>query len=146
VDAVTTPEFLGDAGERVPAARAGLAMLGICNGFQIMCEAHLLYRAERFGRQVGGCTVLLKREDLAHTAGRASDRRGAGAVLGWSGGASKVICGSSRPGRRVHATPLEEQPSEKYRHALIAVVSIGVRAGQLGGTDAWLSSHLVSHA
>ena len=40
---------------------------------------------------------------------------------------------------------LEEQRSEKYRHALIAVVSIGVRAGQLGGTDAWLSSHLVSH-
>ena len=41
---------------------------------------------------------------------------------------------------------LEEQRSEKYRQALIAVVSIGVRAGQLGGTDAWLSSHLVSHA
>ena len=40
----------------------------------------------------------------------------------------------------------EEQQSEKYRHALIAVVSIGVRAGQLGRTDAWLSSHLVSHA
>jgi hypothetical protein len=44
------------------------------------------------------------------------------------------------------ASALEEQRSEKYRHALIAVLSIGVRAGQLGGTDAWLSSHLVSHA
>ena len=32
-------------------------------------------------------------------------------------------------------TALEEQRSEKYRHALIAVVSIDVRAGQLGGTD-----------
>lgn len=41
---------------------------------------------------------------------------------------------------------LEEQRSEKYRHALIAVVSIGVRTGQLGGTDAWLLSHLVSYA
>ena len=41
---------------------------------------------------------------------------------------------------------LEERRSEKYRHALIAVVSIGVRAGRLGGTDAWLSSRLVSHA
>jgi hypothetical protein len=41
---------------------------------------------------------------------------------------------------------LEEQRSEKYRHALIAVVGIGVRASQLGGTDAWLSSHLESHA
>src|ERR1700758_4759632 len=28
--------------ELVPAARAGLAVLGICNGFQILCEAHLL--------------------------------------------------------------------------------------------------------
>jgi tryptophan synthase beta chain len=27
----------------------------------------LLYRAERFGQQAGGCAVLLKREDLAHT-------------------------------------------------------------------------------
>jgi len=27
----------------------------------------LLYRADRFGRQAGGCTVLLKREDLTHT-------------------------------------------------------------------------------
>ena len=27
----------------------------------------LLYHAERFGQQAGGCTVLLKREDLAHT-------------------------------------------------------------------------------
>jgi tryptophan synthase beta chain len=27
----------------------------------------LLYRAERFGRQAGGATVLLKREDLTHT-------------------------------------------------------------------------------
>ena len=27
----------------------------------------LLYRAERFGQQAGGCAVLLKREDLTHT-------------------------------------------------------------------------------
>ncbi len=26
----------------VPAARSGLPLLGICNGFQILCEAHLL--------------------------------------------------------------------------------------------------------
>jgi phosphoribosylformylglycinamidine synthase subunit PurQ / glutaminase len=29
-------------GELVPAAGAGLPVLGICNGFQILCEAHLL--------------------------------------------------------------------------------------------------------
>ena len=46
----------------------------------------------------------------------------------------------------VDESALEEQRSEKYRHALIAVVSIGVRAGQLGRTVAWLSSHPVSQA
>ena len=29
-------------GELIPAAQAGLPVLGICNGFQILCEAHLL--------------------------------------------------------------------------------------------------------
>ena len=29
-------------GELTPAAKAGLPVLGICNGFQILCEAHLL--------------------------------------------------------------------------------------------------------
>jgi phosphoribosylformylglycinamidine synthase subunit PurQ / glutaminase len=29
-------------GELIPAARQGLPVLGICNGFQILCEAHLL--------------------------------------------------------------------------------------------------------
>jgi phosphoribosylformylglycinamidine synthase I len=28
--------------ELIPAARGGLPVLGICNGFQILCEAHLL--------------------------------------------------------------------------------------------------------
>jgi phosphoribosylformylglycinamidine synthase subunit PurQ / glutaminase len=29
-------------GELIPATRAGLPVLGVCNGFQILCEAHLL--------------------------------------------------------------------------------------------------------
>src|SRR3984885_13871617 len=28
--------------ELIPAARAGMPVLGICNGFQILCESHLL--------------------------------------------------------------------------------------------------------
>jgi hypothetical protein len=41
---------------------------------------------------------------------------------------------------------LQGTTERKYRQGLIGVVSIGVRAGQLGRTDAWLSSHPVSHA
>jgi len=52
----------------------------------------------------------------------------------------------TRSDRTVTRSRPSLQRSEKYRHVLIAVVSIGVRAGQLGGTAAWLSSHLVSHA
>ena len=69
---------------------------------------------------------------------------------GVGGGGQAVAAGGLGPGVSHELgdqdQALEEQRSEKYRHALIAVVSIGVRAGQLGGTDAWLSSHLISHA
>jgi phosphoribosylformylglycinamidine synthase len=34
--------FASVMSELVPAARSGLPVLGICNGFQILCEAHLL--------------------------------------------------------------------------------------------------------
>ena len=46
-----------------PAFRAELD--GLLRGYA--GRPTLLYRAERFGQQAGGCTVLLKREDLAHT-------------------------------------------------------------------------------
>jgi len=46
-----------------PAFRAELD--GLLRGYA--SRPTLLYRAERFGQQAGGCTVLLKREDLAHT-------------------------------------------------------------------------------
>ena len=60
--------------------------------------------------------------------------------------AKSAIFPGAIPSTHHAVSALEEQRSEKYRHALIAVVSISVRAGQLDGTDAWLSSHLVSHA
>src|SRR5262249_17291441 len=34
--------FASIMADLVPAAQAGLPVLGICNGFQILCEAHLL--------------------------------------------------------------------------------------------------------
>ena len=43
----------------------------------------LLYRAERFGQQAGGCTVLLKREDLAHARAVHPDQRAGGACKAW---------------------------------------------------------------
>jgi tryptophan synthase beta chain len=46
-----------------PAYRAELD--GLLRGYA--GRPTLLYRAERFGQQAGGCAVLLKREDLAHT-------------------------------------------------------------------------------
>src|SRR6266852_3246462 len=39
---VAIARFAPVMGELIPAARAGLPVLGICNGFQILCEAHLL--------------------------------------------------------------------------------------------------------
>src|SRR5436309_10820225 len=46
-----------------PAFRADLD--GLLRGYA--GRPTLLYHAERFGQQAGGCTVLLKREDLTHT-------------------------------------------------------------------------------
>ena len=46
-------------------------------------------------------------------------------------GATHVVLDAGLLPRRAY-TALEEQRSEKYRHALIAVVGIGVRAGQTG--------------
>ena len=48
---------------RDPVFRADLD--GLLRGYA--ARPTLLYHAERFGQQAGGCTVLLKREDLTHT-------------------------------------------------------------------------------
>jgi phosphoribosylformylglycinamidine synthase len=51
----------------VPAARTGLPVLGICNGFQILCEAHLLPGALRpnAGLRFIDRDVRLRIEDTA---------------------------------------------------------------------------------
>src|ERR1700678_1227503 len=48
---------------RDPAFRAELD--GLLRGYA--ARPTLLTQAKRFGQQAGGCTVLLKREDLTHT-------------------------------------------------------------------------------
>ena len=96
--------------ELIPAARAGLPVLGICNGFQILCEAHLLPGALtrnaglRFiNRDIrieignGTCawtrdyeagqrlTVVLKSGEGAYVADEATlaDLRAGGQILAW---------------------------------------------------------------
>jgi phosphoribosylformylglycinamidine synthase len=48
----------------VPAAQAGLPVLGICNGFQILCEAHLLpgVLVRNSGRKFTDCVLPVRVE------------------------------------------------------------------------------------
>ena len=66
-------------GELIPAAQAGLPVLGICNGFQILCEAHLLpgALARNAGLRFIHADVALTVANAATpwTAGFASDQR-----------------------------------------------------------------------
>jgi len=61
--------------ELVPAARAGLPVLGICNGFQVLCESHLLPGA--LTRNAGlrfvcrDVRLRMERTDTAWTSGYA---------------------------------------------------------------------------
>ncbi len=65
--------------ELIPAARAGLPVLGICNGFQILCEAHLLPGAltRNAGLRFITCDVRLQVENThtPWTGGYASGQR-----------------------------------------------------------------------
>ena len=65
--------------EVIPAARAGLPVLGICNGFQILCEAHLLpgalARNERLRFIHTNVALTVRNAGTAWTSGYASGQR-----------------------------------------------------------------------
>jgi phosphoribosylformylglycinamidine synthase subunit PurQ / glutaminase len=68
--------------ELVPAARSGLPVLGICNGFQILCEAHLLPGALTRNSGLRFVTRDLRlRVENTRTAWTGAYRRGAEIVV-----------------------------------------------------------------
>jgi phosphoribosylformylglycinamidine synthase len=66
-------------GELIPAAGAGLPVLGICNGFQILCEAHLLpgalTRNTRLRFLHTNVTLAVENASTAWTSGYATGQR-----------------------------------------------------------------------
>ena len=106
--------------ELIPAAKAGLPVLGICNGFQILCEAHLLPGAltrnasRRFihadvrlvvGNAATAVDLRLHGRPAAHRA--AQERRGR--VRGRRGHPGRI--GAGRPGSR----PLRRRGPQRGR-------------------------------
>ena len=71
-------------------------------------------------------------------------RAGIGGPASAPGHRALALVGGTAGDAAGRGAALEEQRSEKYRHALIAVVSIYIRAGNWAPA-AWLSPHLVSH-
>ncbi|HEV3379773.1 MAG TPA: phosphoribosylformylglycinamidine synthase subunit PurQ [Trebonia sp.] len=65
--------------ELVPAAKSGLPVLGICNGFQILCEAHLLPGAltRNLGRRFinRDVTIRIENDTSAWTSGYAAGQQ-----------------------------------------------------------------------
>ena len=60
--------------ELVAAARSGLPVLGICNGFQILCEAHLLPGARHGGHHAQAHQVVQRRPAAEAPGGQLTPR------------------------------------------------------------------------
>jgi len=109
----------------VPAAKGGLPVLGICNGFQVLCESHLLPGAlVRNDHRRFRCADQRLRVENASTAWTSDYQQGAEIVVPLKNGEGGFVAdertldtleGEGRVVLRYVVTPAEPNPNGSYR-------------------------------